>query len=98
MRRIFVSYAPLDSSLRGGQKWWEEILQRIADSDVFVAVVSPQSLNSVACRRELEWASALDKLVLPLAARRRPQRPSPSQPRPAPEASPKGYSVWRRWA
>jgi hypothetical protein len=57
----------LDSSLRGGQKWWDEILQRIADSDVFVAVVSPQSLNSVACRREWEWASALDKPVLPLA-------------------------------
>lgn len=57
----------LDSSLRGGQKWWDEILQRIAGSDVFVAVVSPQSLNSVACRRELEWASALDKPVLPLA-------------------------------
>lgn len=24
----------LDSSLRGGQKWWDEILQRNADSDV----------------------------------------------------------------
>lgn len=57
----------LDSSLRGGQKWWEEILQRIADSDLFVTVVSPQSLNSVACRRELEWASALNKQLLPLA-------------------------------
>ncbi|WP_313675224.1 toll/interleukin-1 receptor domain-containing protein [Mycolicibacterium sp.] len=57
----------LDSSLRGGQKWWDEILQRIADSDVFVTAVSVQSLNSVACRRELEWASALNKPVLPLA-------------------------------
>lgn len=57
----------LDSSLRGGQKWWDEILRRIADSDVFIAVVSAQSLNSVACRRELEWASALNKPVLPLA-------------------------------
>lgn len=57
----------LDSSLRGGQKWWDEILQRIAESDVFVAVVSQQTLNSVACRRELEWATALNKSVLPLA-------------------------------
>lgn len=57
----------LDSSLRGGQKWWDEIIQRIADSDVFVSVVSAQSLNSVACRRELEWATALNKPVLPLA-------------------------------
>lgn len=57
----------LDSSLRGGQKWWDEILRRIADSDVFVSVVSPHNLNSVACRHELQWATALNKPVLPLA-------------------------------
>lgn len=57
----------MDSSLRGGQKWWDEILQRIADSDVFVSVVSPHSLDSKACREELEWATALNKPVLPLA-------------------------------
>ena len=48
----------VDSSLRGGQTWWEEILRRIADSDVFVAIVSGHTLKSVACKRELEWASA----------------------------------------
>ncbi|MBV8177698.1 MAG: sensor domain-containing protein [Mycobacterium sp.] len=60
----------VDSSLRGGQTWWEEILRRIAESDVFVAIVSAHTLNSVACKRELEWALALDKPVLPVAVER----------------------------
>ena len=59
-------------SLRGGQAWWEEILRRIADSDVFVAIVSGHTLNSVACKRELEWALAVNKPVLPLAVERLP--------------------------
>ena len=62
----------VDSSLRGGQTWWEEILRRIADCDVFVAIVSGHTLNSVACKRELEWALALNKPVLPLAVERLP--------------------------
>ena len=63
----------VDSSLRGGQTWWEEILRRIAESDVFVAIVSAHTLNSVACQRELEWALALNKPVLPVAVERLPQ-------------------------
>ena len=62
----------VDSSLRGGQTWWEEILRRIADCDVFLAIVSRHTLNSVACKRELEWALALNKPVLPLAVERLP--------------------------
>ena len=63
----------VDSSLRGGQTWWEEILRRIAESDVFVAIVSAHTLNSVACQRELKWALALNKPVLPVAVERLPQ-------------------------
>ena len=36
-------------ALRGGQDWWEEILQRIADSDAFLAIISRAALNSTAC-------------------------------------------------
>jgi len=43
----------VDSSLQGGQTWWEEILRRIGNCDVFVAIVSSHTLSSVACRREL---------------------------------------------
>ena len=62
----------VDSSLGGGQTWWEEILRRIAESDAFVAIVSQQTLNSAACKRELGWALALKKPVLPLAVERLP--------------------------
>jgi sugar lactone lactonase YvrE len=57
----------VDVSLRGGQDWWEEILRRIADSDVFIAIISRASLNSTACSRECDWAEALGKPVLPVA-------------------------------
>lgn len=57
----------VDLRLRGGQDWWEEILKRIANSDVFVPVVSYALLNSIACRREFDWAEALNRAVLPVA-------------------------------
>ncbi len=57
----------VDSSLHGGQSWWDEILRQIGECDAFVAIVSRDALNSVACQRELEWALALGKPVLPVA-------------------------------
>lgn len=56
-----------DSSLHGGQDWWEEILRRIAECDTFIAIISRDALNSTACRREFDWAESLDKPVLPVA-------------------------------
>ena len=57
----------IDKELRGGQVWWEEVLQRIADSDAFIAVISHAALNSSACNREFDWAEALGKPVVPVA-------------------------------
>jgi sugar lactone lactonase YvrE len=57
----------IDSSLRGGQHWWDEILRQITDCDVFVPIISIDALNSAACQREFDWAEALDKPVLPVA-------------------------------
>jgi hypothetical protein len=57
----------VDAALRGGQEWWEEILRRIADSDVVIAIYSSAALNSTACGREFEWAEALGKPVVPVA-------------------------------
>jgi hypothetical protein len=56
-----------DSSLHGGQDWWEEILRRITDCDTFVAIISRDALSSTACRREFDWAESLNKPVLPVA-------------------------------
>jgi hypothetical protein len=57
----------VDSSLRGGQTWWDEILRRIKECDVFITVVSHASLRSTACSRELDWAEGLGKTVLPVS-------------------------------
>jgi TIR domain/Domain of unknown function (DUF4190) len=63
-----AGYHPwVDGKLRGGQRWWQEVLREIAESDAFLAMVSRDSLNSTACRYELDWAEALGKPVLPVA-------------------------------
>ncbi|WP_197503011.1 toll/interleukin-1 receptor domain-containing protein [Mycobacterium sp. 1245111.1] len=69
----------MDTSLRGGQRWWDEILDNIAGCDTFIAVVSEESLKSTACERELDWAESLSKpilpvLIQPLAANTLPSR------------------------
>lgn len=57
----------VDAALRGGQDWWDEILARIADCDVIIAIYSSAALNSTACGREFEWAVALGKPIIPVA-------------------------------
>jgi len=70
-----------DSSLHGGQDWWEEILRRIADCDTFIAIISRDALSSTACRREFDWAESLNKPVLPVAVE------------PPPKALPRRFST-----
>ena len=48
-----------------------EVLRRIADSDVFIAIISPAALSSTACGREFDWAEALARPVLPVASAHR---------------------------
>jgi uncharacterized membrane protein HdeD (DUF308 family) len=57
----------VDAALRGGQDWWDEILDRIANTDVVIAIYSAAALNSTACAREFEWATALGKPLVPVA-------------------------------
>jgi hypothetical protein len=55
-----------DKELTGGQLWWDRILANIRGCDVFVYVLTPHSLNSIACQREHGYAAALGKTVLPV--------------------------------
>jgi hypothetical protein len=71
----------LDSSLHGGQDWWNEILRQIADCDIFIAIISRDALDSTACRRECDWAESLAKPVLPVAVE------------PLPKALPRRFST-----
>ncbi len=56
----------VDKELSGGQRWWDQILQTIRKCDIFVFVLGPESLNSVACKREYSYAASLGKPVLPV--------------------------------
>ena len=55
-----------DQQIIGGQTWWDHILDQIRRCDVFVAALSRAALDSLACRREWEYAAALGKPVLPV--------------------------------
>lgn len=58
----------LDRELSGGQRWWDQILTNIQACEVFALALTPESVRSVACERELEWALALRKPILPILA------------------------------
>jgi hypothetical protein len=56
----------IDRLLKGGDHWWDEILNGIEACDCFVLILTPQSLASIYCRAEWTYALALGKPVLPL--------------------------------
>lgn len=55
-----------DGDLSGGKAWWDQILAQIRDCQVFMVALSPESLDSIACKRELGYAADLGKPVLPI--------------------------------
>jgi hypothetical protein len=55
-----------DQEIAGGQRWWDDILRRVRECDVFLFAVSHDSLNSEACMAEFNYALALGKPVLPV--------------------------------
>jgi len=55
-----------DQELSGGQVWWDQILEEIRNNDVFVFVLSPESLSSTACKLEYRYAAELRKTILPV--------------------------------
>jgi TIR domain-containing protein len=55
-----------DQELSGGQVWWNQILAAIRNCDVFVFVLAPETLNSIACKREYGYAAVLGKPILPI--------------------------------
>jgi hypothetical protein len=56
----------LDENLTGGQDWWDTILSRIRECDIFLYALSLSSLRSRACEAELEYAQALGRPILPV--------------------------------
>lgn len=55
-----------DQELIGGQAWWDKILERIRNCEVFAFALAPESLESKPCQLELNYASDLRKTILPI--------------------------------
>ena len=65
-RRVWVDLDDLPAASR----FRDELREAIEAADVFVFVLSPDSVRSVECAREREHALALNKRLVPVHARR----------------------------
>ncbi|MBZ0317961.1 MAG: SUMF1/EgtB/PvdO family nonheme iron enzyme [Anaerolineae bacterium] len=55
-----------DPELTGGQNWWNKILDTIRECDLFIFVLSKESLASTPCKLEYQYAFDLNKRILPI--------------------------------
>lgn len=56
----------IDQDLTGGQPWWDQILEQIRACDVFIFVVTNESIQSRPCEVEVSWAVANERSILPV--------------------------------
>lgn len=61
-------------ALVGGDNWWDEILKAIDKSDIFVYVLSNESVKSLFCQAEFTEARRLQKRIVTIQARDRTER------------------------
>src|SRR4026208_2388297 len=55
-----------DNKLTGGQGWWDQILENIRQSDLFVFALTPEALESYPCQLEYTYAYQLGKSIVPV--------------------------------
>lgn len=55
-----------DQRLHVGQKWWTEILSQLEGCDGVIYLLSPESIASEYCQRELQIAKTLNKHIFPI--------------------------------
>jgi hypothetical protein len=56
----------VDRELLGGDEWWDLVVRAIRGCDRFIFALSPSSLSSRACLAELDYASDLQKPIIPV--------------------------------
>ena len=55
-----------DNRLHAGQQWWEEIQRRLEWCEGLIYLLSPDSVTSEYCQRELQIANAMGKHIFPV--------------------------------
>ena len=58
-----------DDDIHGGEDWWQTILAEIAACELFVYLISNDSLASPYCQAEMREALRLRKQILPVIVR-----------------------------
>ncbi len=58
-----------DEDLMPGEEWREKLLSGIVDCDIFIFLVSPDSLDSEFCKKEFAQAQGARKRIIPLLVR-----------------------------
>ena len=72
LRRVYqYENVWFDEGLHGGDIWWQEILNEIAECDIFLYVLSNESVQSEYCQAEFEEARRLQKQTITVQARDR---------------------------
>lgn len=65
-----------DQRLYAGDDWWKEILRRLDWCEGFIYLMSPASIASQYCRKELEIAMRLKRPIFPVLVSSKTQIPS----------------------
>jgi TolB protein len=65
LRRVYDEVW-FDQDLLGGQKWADEIYREIARADIFIFMLSAESIHSEYCKLEFDEAKRLKKPILPV--------------------------------
>lgn len=65
-----------DQNLHGGEKWWSEILRQIDRCDIFLYLLTNESVKSSYCQAEYREATRLRKLILPVQIRSKTRIPN----------------------
>jgi len=60
-----------DGSLHGGERWWQKILAEIARCDIFIYLLSNESVTSPYCQAEFAEARRLQKRIITVQVRDR---------------------------
>lgn len=71
IRRVYGSDSLwFDEDIHGGFDWWQSILDEIGKSDLFIYLISNESVESPYCQAEMREALRLNKRILPIIVRR----------------------------
>lgn len=76
LRRVYgLDSVWYDDQIHGGADWWRMILDKVEDCQLFVYLISNESLASPYCLAEFREALRLQKAILPIIVRPRTHYP-----------------------